>query len=165
LRNPIWRTGGIGRADRGNLENCVLSEGDPTDHALATIASILDHPESYREPPRPASENGSLNEAKPAPPAEAVLSEDGEGYSKIGPGPIAAIRFKWTARRGSDGEYFVDETIGENSTPIVSGPMSKDAAFRMVDERENDARQRFEQLRYEMTGRTAAANLVPTGES
>jgi hypothetical protein len=136
-----------------------LSQSDPTDHALATIASILDQPEMPPEPQRPASE------AKPVLPAEAIVSTDGEGYSKVGPGPIAAIRFKWTARRGTDGEYFVDETIGENSTAIVSGPMTKDAAFRLVDERESEARQRFEQLRYEMTGRAAAANLVRSGEA
>ena len=84
------------------------------------------------------------------------MSSDGEGYSKIGPGPIAAIRFQWTARRADNGEYFVDETIGENSMPIVAGPMSKDAAIRLVDERESEARQRFEQLRHEMAGRVAA---------
>jgi hypothetical protein len=136
-----------------------VSQSDPTDHALATIASILDQPEAPPEAPR------NVSEAKPLPPAEAVVSTDGEGYSKTGPGPIAAIRFKWTARRGADDGYFVDETIGENSTPIVSGPMSKDAAFRLVDERESEARQRFEQLRHEMTGRAAATNLVRTGEA
>jgi len=41
--------------------------------------------------------------------------------------------------------------------------MSKDAAIGMVDEREAEARQRFEQLRHEMTGRAAAANLVRKG--
>ncbi|MBV8924492.1 MAG: hypothetical protein JOZ74_03890 [Bradyrhizobium sp.] len=124
---------------------------DPTDDALATIASILDQPETQRE----AENSGS--EGSAAPPAEALLTPDEEGYSKIGPGPIAALRFKWTARRGGDGEYFVEETIGDNATPIVSGPMSKQAAFRLVDERESEARRRFEQLRQEMTGRAAAA--------
>ena len=72
---------------------------------------------------------------------------------------MAAIRFKWTVR-ADNGEYYVDETIGENSTPMVSGPMSRDAAVRMVHEREASARLRFEQLKSEMTGRGAAANLV-----
>jgi hypothetical protein len=124
---------------------------DATDHALATIASILDQPETHREAEKPASE------ARLVPPAEALISPDGENYSKPGPGPIAALRFRWTARRADNGEYFVDETIGENSTPIVSGPMSRDAAIRLVDERESEARQRFEQLRHEMTGRATAA--------
>ena len=52
------------------------------------------------------------------------------------PGPMAAIRFKWTVRRADNGEYFVDETIGDSSTPIVAGPMSGDAAIRFVDDRE-----------------------------
>jgi hypothetical protein len=34
----------------------------------------------------------------------------------------------------------------------------------LVDERESEARQRFEQLRQEMTGRVAA-NLAPSGEA
>jgi hypothetical protein len=145
-----------------------LSQSDPTDHALAAIASILDQPaEAAHEVEKPAAE------AKPAMPpplpafppplAPAMASTDGDDYSKLGPGPIAAIRFKWTARRADNGEYFVDETIGESSAPITSGPMTRDAAIRMVDEREAEARQRFEQLRHEMTGRAAAADLVRKG--
>jgi hypothetical protein len=72
---------------------------------------------------------------------------------------MASIRFKWTVRL-ENGDYYVDETIGENSTPIVNGPMSREAAIQMVDDRESDARRRFEQLKSEMTGRGAAANLV-----
>ena len=85
---------------------------------------------------------------------------EAEGYSKFGPGPMAAIRFKWTVRREPNDEYYVDETIGENSAPVVSGPFAADAAIRLVDDRAGEARQRFEQLRSEMTGRAAAANLV-----
>ncbi len=73
---------------------------------------------------------------------------------------MAAIRFKWTVRREDDGAYYVDETIGENSRPIVSGPMSGDAAVRFVDDRENEARQRFERLKGEMIGLGTAADLV-----
>jgi hypothetical protein len=54
----------------------------------------------------------------------------------------------------------VDETIGENSMPVVTGPMSGDAAIRFVDESESEAQRRFEAIRSEMTGRGAAANLV-----
>jgi hypothetical protein len=126
-----------------------LSQSDPTDNALAAIASILDQPDSHREPEKFAFDD------KPAdpPPIEPA------GYSKIGPGPMAAIRFKWTVRE-DHGAYYVDETIGDNSTPIVSGPMTKDAAIRLVDDRESEARQRFEQIKGEMTGRAAAANLI-----
>jgi hypothetical protein len=158
-------------------EDKALSQNDPTDHALAAIASILDQPQSHREPevhPQP--------EARPEPEAQApethapevVTSEvlaveekplapemvEADGYSKIGPGPIAAIRFKWTVRYEADGEYYVDETIGENSAPITAGPMSRDEAVRLVDDREYDAQRKFERLRSEMTGRAMAANLV-----
>jgi hypothetical protein len=128
----------------------ILTQSDPTDHALAAIASILVQPESHREPEKAAVEE------KPIAP-EWV---EADGYQKFGPGPMAAIRFKWTVRREDDGAYYVDETIGENSQPIVSGPMSGEAAIRFVDDRENEARQRFEQLKTEMIGHGAAANLV-----
>jgi len=127
-----------------------LSPSDPTDNALAAIASMLDQPEPHREP-----ETGAVAE-KPI--AREPIEAD--GYSKTGPGPMATIRFKWSVRRGDNGEYYVDETIGENSTPLVSGPLSKDAAIALVDERENEARRRFELLKSEMTGRAAAVNLV-----
>lgn len=127
-----------------------MTQSDPTDNALAAIASILDHPESQRGPERPAADDTSIVPERSA----------AEGYSRVGPGPMAAIRFKWTVRRADDGYYYVDETIGETTAPVVSGPMSADAAVKFVDERESDARQRFEALRTEMTGRSAAANLV-----
>ena len=72
---------------------------------------------------------------------------------------MAAIRFKWTVRE-ADGQYYVDETIGENSMPIVSGPMDAGAAIKLVDERERQARQRFEDLQHEMAGRTATLHLT-----
>ena len=132
-----------------------MTQIDPTDHALATIASILDQPEAAREPD-PAPSAVAVADESPLAPAAIETA----GYSKIGPGPMAAIRFKWTVRRDDDGHFYVDETIGENSAPIVAGPMSGDEAVRMVDERESEARLRFEQLRAEMTGRAAAASLV-----
>jgi hypothetical protein len=129
----------------------TLSQSDPTDHALAAIASILDQPEPHREP------EIAVVEQKPAGP-EPIKAH---GYSKTGPGPMEAIRFKWTVRHQDDGEYYVDETIGENSRPIVSGPMSRDAAIKLVDDRESEARRRFEQLKGEMTGRNPVpANLA-----
>jgi hypothetical protein len=127
-----------------------VSQSDPTDSALAAIASILDQPEAHREP-----EAVSVGE-KPAAPSQNEVA----GYSKVGPGPLAAIRFKWTARRDDKGDYYVDETVGENSAPITSGPMSADDAVRLVDERESEAQQRFHQLRSEMSGRAEVANLI-----
>lgn len=127
-----------------------MTKSDPTDHALAAIASILDHPEAPPAPERAAAEE------RPA----VARPMEADGYQRLGPGPMAAIRFKWRVRHAEDGGYYVDETIGENSTPIVSGPMTADAAIKLVDERESDARRRFEALRSEMAGRGAAANLV-----
>jgi hypothetical protein len=72
---------------------------------------------------------------------------------------MAAIRFKWTVREDR-GDYYVDETIGEHSAPMVTGPMTKDAAIQLVDDREAEARRRFDQLKAEMAGRSAVANLV-----
>jgi hypothetical protein len=127
-----------------------LSQSDPTDHALAAIASILDHPEAPHEPEKTAVEMTPI-----APERSAA-----DGYQRVGPGPMAAIRFKWTVRRADRGEYYVDETIGEHSAPVVTGPMSGDAAVKFVDDREADARQRFEALKSEMAGRAAATHLV-----
>jgi hypothetical protein len=132
-----------------------VAQSDPTDHALAAIASILDQPESRRE-----SEKAALAEQRPVapPPLPAPPAPiEAHGYSRHGPGPMASIRFKWTVRL-ENGNYYVDETIGENSTPIVNGPISREAAIQMVDERESDARRRFEQLKSEMSGRGVPAN-------
>jgi hypothetical protein len=124
-----------------------LSQSDPTDHALAAIASILDQPDSRREPEKAAVEE---KQVYPGPP-------EAEGYSKVGPGPMPEIRFRWTVRRASDGEYYVDETIGESSMPVVSGPLTGDAAIKFVDDRQSEAQRRFELLKSEMTGQGAAA--------
>src|SRR5216683_2460120 len=70
------------------------------------------------------------------------------------------VVIRWTVRRDGHNQYYVDETIGENSVPVVSGPLTGDAAIKFVDDRESEARQRFEDLKSEMAGRTAAANLV-----
>ena len=127
-----------------------MSQSDPTDHALATIASILDHPEAHHAPEKPAAEQLPF----------APERGSAEGYHRVGPGPMAAIRFKWTVRRDEAGEYYVDETIGDSSAPVVTGPMSGDAAVKFVDDRESEARHHFEELRSEMAGRGAAASLV-----
>ncbi len=145
-----------------------MSQNDPTDHALAAIASILDQPQILLEHREPEIRlEPEVVPAIPEVPAVAVEEKplapemvEAAGYSKIGPGPIAAIRFKWTVREEANGDYYVDETIGENSAPIIAGPMSRDAAVKLVDDREKDAQRRFELLRSEMTGRAAAASLA-----
>jgi hypothetical protein len=136
-----------------------VSSNDPTDSALAAIASIRDTPQAADDPP-------SLSEAEKT--AIAAIEEaslapeqtDPDSYVRIGPGPMAAIRFKWSVRRGDDGDYFVDETIGESTAPVTSGPMSREAAVKLVDERESEARRRFDDLRNEMAGRAAIAGVL-----
>jgi hypothetical protein len=209
---------------------------DPTDDALATIASILDQtrtpPEKAKPtdrtadkaaepagdppvsiampPPLPTSveivtveavsiTTVSTTEAAPAEPspaepppieqaepaeqaepnepeaneplfAEAAVTEpessepepiqpqapvEANGYSKSGPGPMAALRFHWTVRE-DNGQYYVDETVGQGSTPLVNGPMDSDAAIKFVDDREAEARQRFEHFKHEMISRSAS---------
>ena len=129
-----------------------MNSGDPTDHALATIASILDHPQAHRVPETAVAEA----EEKPVDPA--LIEAD--GYHKVGPGPIAEIRFKWTVRRADDGEYYVDESMGENSKPVIIGPLTKEAAIKLVDDRQREARRRFELIKGEMSGRAATTNLL-----
>ena len=136
---------------------------DPTDHALAAIASIRDNAEDEAalQPQSEAEKQAiAVIEDKPLAPEQ----PDPDSYFKVGPGPMAAIRFKWAMRRGEDDNYFVDETIGENSTALTLGPMSREAAIQTVDHREADARRRFEDLRSEMAGRGAVANVL-RGES
>ncbi|WP_298379848.1 hypothetical protein [uncultured Bradyrhizobium sp.] len=95
----------------------------------------------------------SVPEPEPIQPPQPI---EANGYSKSGPGPMAALRFHWTVRE-DDGRYYVDETVGEGATPLVNGPMDRDAAIKFVDDREAEARQRFEQFKHEIVSRTAAA--------
>ncbi|WP_439392240.1 hypothetical protein ACRQ5Q_21415 [Bradyrhizobium sp. PMVTL-01] len=163
-----------------------MSEIDPTDHALATIASILEQPEPalvvreteiVRETEyvvvgeQPAGEEHA--EEHPAVEDHPVVDEqplvpehtDSDGYSKVGPGPMVAIRLKWTVHRGDDGQYYVHETIGEQSAPVVSGPMTSEAAVRFVDMHEEEANKRFELLRSEIAGRSSLADYERKGEA
>lgn len=83
--------------------------------------------------------------------AETITAElDIDGYTRLGPGPLDAIRFRWTARRDDGGRYFVDESIG-SSRPISSGPMPHDQVIPFINDRERAARDRFDVLRSEMT--------------
>ncbi|GMO29616.1 MULTISPECIES: hypothetical protein [Bradyrhizobium] len=163
-----------------------MSEIDPTDHALATIASILEHPEPVLvvrqteteivvagEREHLASDEQAVIDEQAALDEHPVVEEqplvpehtDADGYSKIGPGPMVAIRLKWTVHRGDDGQYYVHETIGEQSAPVVSGPMTSEAAVHFVDVQEDEANRRFEQLRSEIAGRSSLADYERKGEA
>lgn len=155
-----------------------MSEIDPTDHALATIASILEHPEPVlvirdAETETVAADEYAVADEQHASDEHLVVEEqplvpehtDADGYSKVGPGPMVAIRLKWTVHRGDDGQYYVHETIGEQSAPVVSGPMTSEAAVHFVDEHENEAHRRFELLRSEIAGRSSLADYERKGEA
>lgn len=163
-----------------------MAEIDPTDHALATIASILEHPEPVLvvrqteteivvagEREHVASDEAPVIDEQPVVDEHPVVEEqplvpehtDADGYSKVGPGPMVAIRLKWTVHRGDDGQYYVHETIGEQSAPVVSGPMTSEAAVHFVDAQEHEAHRRFELLRSEIAGRSSLADYERKGEA
>ena len=155
-----------------------MSEIDPTDHALATIASILEHPEPVLvvrdiETETVAADDYAVADEHHASDEHPVVEEqplvpdhtDADGYSKVGPGPMVAIRLKWTVHRGDDGQYYVHETIGEQSAPVISGPMTSEAAVHFVDEHQDEAHRRFELLRSEIAGRSSLADYERKGEA
>ncbi|MCP4615676.1 MAG: hypothetical protein GY844_04500 [Bradyrhizobium sp.] len=141
-----------------------MASNDPTDDALAAIASMRSNAASEAaSQPQGEAEERSIAVVKDEP----LVPEqpDGDSYFKVGPGPMASIRFKWSMRRSNDDDFFVDETIGERSAPITSGPMSREAAIKMIDDREAEARRRFEDLRSEMAGRSAITNVLRGDEA
>jgi hypothetical protein len=155
-----------------------LSEIDPTDHALATIASILEHPEPVLVVRETETEMVVVGEElaadeHPVAAEHPVVEEqplvpehtDADGYSKVGPGPMVAIRLKWAVHRDDDGQYYVHETIGEQSVPVISGPMTSEAAVHFVDAHEDEAHRRFEELRSEIAGRSSLADYERKGEA
>ncbi|WP_409188807.1 hypothetical protein [Bradyrhizobium sp. RDM4] len=151
-----------------------MSEIDPTDQALATIASIFEHPEPPlavrdTESETAVSDEHSIVDEHEHPVVEEqpLVPEpaDADGYSKLGPGPMVAIRLKWTVHRGDDGQYYVHETIGEQSAPVISGPMTSEAAVHFVDAHQDEAHRRFEELRSEIAGRSSLADYERKGEA
>ncbi len=127
----------------------VLNRNDPTDDVLAAIASIFD--KSDAPPAAPQSEDETTEQ----PSHSASQPREIDGYSRSGPGPLDAIRFKWTARRDDNGEYYVDETIGAQSRAVSSGPIAEDEVVAFVDSRVKQARERFDRLKNDMTVKPA----------
>jgi len=170
-----------------------LTGTDPTDQALAVIASIFEKPEPKRDAAQDRAEDGPQDGAHAegdgaatdeAPHADAATDEaatppqpdapphagdgahaaagsheapqpapgsaaDLDRYTRYGPGPLDALRFKWSLRLGDVG-YFVDETVGATTQPISIGPMSRDDAIALIETRDRTARRRFEELRNEI---------------
>lgn len=138
-----------------------MSNSDPTDDVLAAIASIFDKdrpeaPLAAELPDGPDVVETAPHRAEP----RDVAAQAIDGYSRSGPGPLDAIRFKWTARRDDNGDYFVDETIGAHSRPMVSGPFPEDEVIAFIDDQHRAAHERFDRLKEDMTirpGETLAA--------
>ena len=126
-----------------------MSRSDPTDDVLAAIASIFDKSDVPLAAAHP-DDVSSHEASRPVAQAREI-----DGYSRSGPGPLDAIRFKWTARRDDSGEYFVDETIGAQSRIMSSGPIPADDVIAFVDSRVREARERFDKLKDDMTVRPA----------
>lgn len=132
-----------------NTESMDAAPAEPT----TVEPPPIEEPKLLVEQPEPNEPEPSVPEPEPIQPPQPI---EANGYSKSGPGPMAALRFRWTVRE--DGaQYYVDETVGEGSTPLVNGPMDRDAAIKFVDDREAEARRRFEHFKHEIVSRTAAA--------
>ncbi|MGF6433435.1 MULTISPECIES: hypothetical protein [Bradyrhizobium] len=130
----------VAPAEPAVVEPAAIEEPTPVEQAETSEAGFSE-PEPSAPEPEPIQ-----------PPPQSI---EANGYSKSGPGPMAALRFRWTVRQ--DGaQYYVDETVGEASTPLVNGPMDRDAAIKFVDDREAQARRRFEHFKHEMLSRTAS---------
>jgi hypothetical protein len=174
-----------------------MTQSDPTDHALAAIASILDSKESSLSriataEPAAAGEDTVVvvaervtvtveqetviaeidapttapgHDSEPAAELVAIEPAEVDGYTRLGPGPLDAIRFRWTARRDEDGQYFVDETIGSHSRPIPSGPMPRGEVVAFINARESAARERFQSLKRQMTISREVPQVEAVGES
>ncbi|MCD0415745.1 hypothetical protein LOC51_00840 [Rubrivivax sp. JA1024] len=165
-----------------------MTANDPTDEALAAIASILDKPDAApdkrdeavsdedssdaSQPTAEPDEKPAIDEAEAEQPDEQPKSDtsaetneaapgdaeapepdpsddDLERYTREGPGPLDALRFKWRLRRDERG-YYVDETIGASVHPISAGPMSRADAIAFIEDRDAETRRRFEVLRNEI---------------
>jgi hypothetical protein len=151
------------------FEESILNQSDPTDNALAAIASILDR-SAEKLLPNLEMEAGGKPAPEPVMATEVSEAQTDEGrlpaveveqpvpaeeididhYEKMGPGPLDAIRFRWKARRDDLGNYYVDETIGPHSRPLSSGPMPKSKVVAFIDERLQEAEQRFHAFKAEM---------------
>jgi hypothetical protein len=145
-----------------------LNNNDPTDYALAAIASLFERPveasnaatEVKETPARAAADAAELFDDSASVPevdasAASVAAEmpeiDVDRYARVGPGPLDAIRFRWAARRDEAGRYFVDETIGPYSRPLASGPMPMEDVVAFIDGRARDAQRRFDALKLAMS--------------
>jgi len=118
-----------------------MTSNDPAERLRSAIAML-----------RKSVERAGAMPAPPAPPTPPPLPEAPslDGYTRLGPGPLGVIRLRWTIRAVGAESYVVDETVGSRGTAVTSAPMPREAALRYVEEREQAARQRFDDLRAEL---------------
>jgi hypothetical protein len=113
------------------------------------------------DPPRPVITVKSVTVTRHQPTVEAAPAPTGApavaGYTRTGPGPIASIRTRWTARPVGSITFVVDEVMGDNGTPVTSPPMSRDAAIKLIDERAQTAHERYALLRSDLAWPTEEA--------
>ncbi len=139
-------------SDQTDVIEAVVAPGDTPEVSDERDAGEAHEPETADQPELEVAEDMPMESPIAADPSSDVDVAQDDAYTKFGPGPLVAVRFKWTTRRDDNGDYFVHETIGESSYPLVTGPMTREAAIEFVDDRERDARRRFEELRSEMAG-------------
>lgn len=117
------------------------------------IEPVQEAPEVAAEtvPPdeSPTAEEPERMEAEAPPPSTEPdnAPPTPDGYTRLGPGPLEAIRFRWSARADGEGRYFVDERIGPTSRAITSGPMSGEDAIAFIELQVQEAFERFERLK------------------
>lgn len=129
-----------------------MQKKDPTEDVMAAIARIVEHPSARTGAAGQAAQSAGT-QALAAMTDDEAQAPGAHGYSRLGPGPLAALRFKWTARRDAGGDFYVDETIGDYSRPMTSGPMSAEDAIAFVDTQVKDARERFDRLKADISVR------------
>ncbi len=146
-------------ADEGELDEVARAEAEPDQVAEQAVAQ-----DGETLPPLEAGSIATMQIATteiveitftttPEPATPTALRDDGsenlDALTRYGPGPLEALRFKWSVRRKDD-DYYVDETIGTSSQPITAGPFSRAEAVAFIDDRDRRTRRRFERLRNEI---------------
>jgi hypothetical protein len=135
---------------------------------MAAIARIVEGSQARKVPGSSLAETDPLPPAFASPAAAPVAEPEDDpkapganGYSRLGPGPLPALRFRWTARREASGDYYVDETVGDYSRPITTGPMTAEEAVAYVDTQVKDARERFDRLKADISVKAPEASETP----
>lgn len=136
-------------ADREMVSADAFEQAEePTGEALADDDSALPHHDDVSGQRQAARSEAAMIGQHPIPAdANEHPAALANGYFRLGPGPLDAIRFRWTARADGNGGYFVDETIGPKSRAITSGPMSEEDALAFIDLQVQEAFERFERLK------------------